>query len=77
VIDDVWDPAHLRPFLRGGEGCARLITSRLLPVATEAQASTVTVDEMSGEEAVAMLTARLESSPSDLAPWRSPRSGVA
>ncbi len=22
VIDDVWDPAHLEPFLRGGPGCA-------------------------------------------------------
>ncbi len=70
VIDDVWDPAHLRPFLRGGEGCARLITSRLLPVATEAQASTVTVDEMSGEEAVAMLTARLPERPTDLGPFQ-------
>ena len=70
VIDDVWDPAHLRPFLRGGEGCARLITSRLLPVATEANASTVTVDEMSGEEAVAMLTARLPERPADLGPFR-------
>lgn len=35
VIDDVWDPAHLRPFLRGGVGYARLITSRLLQVASE------------------------------------------
>ncbi len=38
VIDDVWDPAHLDPFLRGGTSCARLITSRLLQVATEVQA---------------------------------------
>ena len=28
VIDDVWEPAHLKPFLRGGPECARLITTR-------------------------------------------------
>jgi hypothetical protein len=26
VVDDVWEPAHLRPFLRGGSYCARLLT---------------------------------------------------
>jgi WD40 repeat protein len=57
VIDDVWDPAHLEPFLRGGAGCARLITSRQLQVATDVQAQRLLVDEMSGSEAVAMLTA--------------------
>src|SRR5262249_42786389 len=28
VIDDVWNEAHLRPFLRGGHRCARLVTTR-------------------------------------------------
>src|SRR5438105_2637014 len=28
VIDDVWNAAHLKPFLQGGERCARLITTR-------------------------------------------------
>ncbi len=70
VIDDVWDPAHLRPFLHGGEGCARLITSRLLQVATDAQAKRLLVDEMSDTEAVAMLTARLPQQPTDLGPFR-------
>jgi hypothetical protein len=32
VIDDVWDPAHLDPFLQGGPYCARLITTRNLDV---------------------------------------------
>jgi hypothetical protein len=31
VIDDAWDVAHLRPFLRGGAGCARLVTTRQAP----------------------------------------------
>jgi hypothetical protein len=57
VIDDVWDPANLEPFLRGGPGCARLITSRQLQVATDVQAKRLQLDEMSTSEAVAMLTA--------------------
>ena len=70
VIDDVWDPAHLEPFLRGGPGCARLITSRLLQVATDVQAQRLLVDEMSASEAVAMLTARLPGPPPDPAPFQ-------
>ena len=30
VIDDVWDRAHLNPFVQGGPRCARLITTRNL-----------------------------------------------
>ena len=32
VIDDAWDAAHVRPFLQGGERCARLITTRIVDV---------------------------------------------
>ena len=70
VIDDVWDPAHLKYFLRGGAGCARLITSRQIEVASEAKAKRVSVDEMTTDEAVGMLTARLNPQPDDLAPFR-------
>jgi hypothetical protein len=70
VIDDVWDPAHLEPFLRGGPGCARLITSRMLQVATDVRAQRLLVDEMSASEAVAMLTARLPGPPPDPAPFQ-------
>ena len=70
VIDDVWDPAHLEPFLRGGPGCARLITSRLLQVATDVQAKRLQLDEMSTSEAVSMLTARLPGPPPDPAPFQ-------
>ncbi len=34
VIDDVWDRAHLKPFMRGGRQCTRLITTRHLDVAS-------------------------------------------
>jgi hypothetical protein len=35
VVDDVWDPMHLKPFLQGGKRSARLVTTRneeVLPV---------------------------------------------
>ena len=64
VIDDAWDAAHLRPFLRGGKACTRLITTRNFDVA--ANAKRVNVDEMTMSEALQMLTARLASPPSNL-----------
>jgi WD40 repeat protein len=54
VIDDVWNAAHLQPFLIGGDRCARLITTRdshTLPPRT----SEVRVDAMDTEEAVSLL----------------------
>lgn len=68
VIDDVWDAAHLRPFLRGGKGCARLITTRNFAVAADARP--VTVDEMDASEGVRLLTARLPGALADLVPFR-------
>lgn len=69
VIDDVWDTAHLRPFLRGGkESCARLVTTRQFEIAADARR--IDVDEMKPLEAVQMLTARLQPPPQDLAPFR-------
>ncbi len=53
VIDDVWDASHLRPFLRGGKGSARLFTTRNTKIAGQARA--VNVDRMRPEEGVAML----------------------
>jgi hypothetical protein len=67
VIDDVWDTPHLRPFLRGGPGCARLVTTRMRNVAADAQR--VDVDEMTDDEAITLLTAKLETKPCDLAPY--------
>ncbi|MEK7992792.1 MAG: NB-ARC domain-containing protein [Planctomycetota bacterium] len=57
VIDDVWDAAHLRLFLRGGRGCTRLFTTRDAEIASEVQR--VNVDEMREEESVALLTSGL------------------
>ena len=54
VIDDVWDQAHLRPFLQGGPRCARLITTRnreTLP----GDARKVKVDQLREAEALQLL----------------------
>ena len=60
VVDDVWHPVHLRPFLSGGERCARLITTRdgtTLP--SDARTRTVNVDAMRQDKAIALLGATL------------------
>jgi WD40 repeat protein len=58
VIDDVWNAAHLKPFLQGGPRCARLITTRdiaTLPLETKI----VHVGSMQKNEAVALLGSEL------------------
>src|SRR6266566_1918803 len=59
VVDDVWDPTHLKPFLRGGIRCARLITTRneeVLP----ANAQSLVVDAMQPGEAMQLLSSSLQ-----------------
>jgi hypothetical protein len=54
VIDDVWNSAHLEPFLLGGPYCAHLITTRnddTLPP----KVSKILVDSMLEKEAIGML----------------------
>jgi len=68
VIDDVWDAAHLQPFLRGAARCTRLITTRNFDIAVETKR--VNVDKMTLSEAVQMLSARLPTPPGDLTPFR-------
>jgi WD40 repeat protein len=70
VIDDVWDPNHLLPFLRGGKQCSRLITTRRLDVVAEAGAERVSVNEMTADQSIALLMARLPFVPTDVAPVR-------
>jgi hypothetical protein len=69
VVDDAWNPAHLRPFFRGGPQCARLVTTRVSDVAAQT-AARVDVAEMSEREAVSLLTNRLPQPPADLGPFR-------
>jgi len=54
VIDDVWNSAHLKPFLLcGGQRCARLITTRNKEVCLPT--SKVEVKSMEPEEAITLL----------------------
>jgi WD40 repeat protein len=58
VIDDVWEPGQLAPFIVGGRRCARLVTTRVPGLLGERSVA-VRVDQMSAGQARALLTARL------------------
>lgn len=55
VVDDVWEPEQLTPFLVGGRRCVRLVTTRI-PAALPAGTQRVQVDEMSPVQARRVLT---------------------
>jgi hypothetical protein len=59
VIDDLWNNAHLRPFMQGGPRCARLITTRNLDTLPNG-IHKVKVDSMKQNEAVSLLSAGFE-----------------
>ena len=54
VIDDVWNGAHLAPFLQGGERCARVVTTRNADV-IPAGARRIDVDAMRADEATSLV----------------------
>ena len=58
VIDDVWNAAHLKPFLQGGSQCARLITTRNLDT-LPSNAKKINVDAMQQNEATSLIGAGL------------------
>ena len=58
VLDDVWDAEQLAPFTQGGMECARLVTTRV-PELLAGRGTAVRVDQMSPEQAQALLTAGL------------------
>ncbi|WP_306801497.1 NB-ARC domain-containing protein [Streptomyces sp. T12] len=65
VLDDVWEDEQLTPFLRGGRRCVRLVTTRnpnLLPPG----ARPIKVDEMSPDQARAVLAWQLPPLPADI-----------
>jgi WD40 repeat protein len=55
VIDDVWEPEQLTPFLVGGRRCVRLVTTRVPKVLPDA-AVRIEVDQMSRAQAERVLT---------------------
>jgi WD40 repeat protein len=58
VLDDVWRPEQLAPFLIGGARCRRLVTTRNVGIAPRGSRSVV-VTQMTGDEAQRTLTAGL------------------
>jgi WD40 repeat protein len=58
VIDDVWEPEQLAPFLIGGKVCSRLVTTRV-PELLPGRSTPVRVDQMSPQQARALLMAGL------------------
>ena len=58
VLDDVWDAEQLAPFMVGGKKCARLVTTRV-PELLDGRGIGVQVDQMTEEQARAVLTAGL------------------
>ena len=69
VIDDVWDQEHLRPFLQGGERCARLVTTRNLDTLPN-QAKKVSVAQMQRTEAMRLLQTGLPDSAQQISTFR-------
>jgi hypothetical protein len=59
VIDDVWREAQLRPFLRGGPNCVRLVTTRLPYVLQAVPHTEVRIDEMRAAEAASLIAMNL------------------
>ncbi|HET6855747.1 MAG TPA: NB-ARC domain-containing protein, partial [Streptomyces sp.] len=65
VLDDVWEDEQVRPFLRGGERCVRLVTTRV-PAVLPPGAERVVVDEMTPAQARTVLTWELPRLPDEL-----------
>ncbi|MFE6098012.1 NB-ARC domain-containing protein [Streptomyces massasporeus] len=65
LLDDVWEREQLEPFLKGGNRCVRLVTTRN-PALLPAGASRIPVDQMSHAQARAVLTWNLPALPAAL-----------
>lgn len=59
VVDDVWRREDVEPFLRGGSGCVRLVTTRR-PGVLDASAPLIRIDRMSSAQSLNLLAAGVE-----------------
>jgi len=55
VLDDVWEPEQLAPFVDGGKRCVRLVTTRV-PGLLAGRGTAVRLDQMTHEQARVLLT---------------------
>jgi predicted acylesterase/phospholipase RssA/MinD-like ATPase involved in chromosome partitioning or flagellar assembly len=65
VLDDIWDRNDLKLFVRAGEFCGILMTTRDRSLAAEGSAEVVLVGEMSTQEAVEIIKSQLRTSSDD------------
>ncbi|ELS50325.1 putative WD repeat protein [Streptomyces viridochromogenes Tue57] len=65
LLDDVWTPEQLAPFLIGGSRCVRLVTTRV-PAVLPPGAARIRVDEMSPAQARQVLTWDLPGLPEEV-----------
>ncbi|MDT3446120.1 NB-ARC domain-containing protein [Pseudofrankia sp. BMG5.37] len=78
VVDDVWTRAQLAPFLQGGPGCVRLVTTRMRDLRSDlAAADTVEVLAMSDAEAARLLTLDLSPGQGEAPIWGTGTGGGA
>jgi len=64
IIDDVWTSAQVEPFLQGGSGTVRLITTRNSSVLPEGTERSVVVNAMTESEGASLLRRGLPGAPS-------------
>ncbi|MGV4926691.1 hypothetical protein K2224_33610 (plasmid) [Streptomyces sp. BHT-5-2] len=65
IFDDVWTQEQLGPLLAGGEGCVRLVTTRV-PAILPSDAKTVRVGALSQDQALQVLTCELPNLPEEV-----------
>lgn len=58
ILDDIWDGAHLQPFLTEAQRCRTLFTTRSRGIVAETNAEPVPLQRMERGEALAMLESR-------------------
>ena len=59
VVDDAWEPEHVKPFLVGGPNSHILVTTRRAFVADEADAELYELDEMTSDQSLDLFSSRL------------------
>jgi WD40 repeat protein/GTPase SAR1 family protein len=67
VIDDVWESSILKPFLRGGPNCVRLLTTRSFALACEEKH--IEVEQMIPDESVKLLSGQQANKVADWRPF--------
>jgi len=60
VVDNVWEAAHMLPFLVGGPKCRVLITTRRAPVCDAVGSTIVSVEEFTPEQAITLIDRRAD-----------------